>query len=60
MTVYGLHIVAGTRTAPPRATYTCPCGHVQRAQGETDVMRLIHFHAEHHLACPLRMTETAA
>lgn len=56
---YGLHVVAGTRARPPWATFTCPCGHVQRARGQRDVTALASTYIRHYAACPLRLGEAA-
>lgn len=53
---HGLRVVAGTRTAPPYAVYACPCGHLQRARGESAVTRLVTTYGDHRSACPLRVT----
>lgn len=52
---YGFHLVFGTRTTPPRATYSCPCGHVQRATGPDQVVALLDDNGSaHQRSCPLR------
>ncbi|MDF4254717.1 hypothetical protein [Streptomyces sp. WMMB303] len=56
-TFYGLDVVGPTRALPvPTATFTCPCGHVERARGVQEVQALTGAGVTRHReVCPLRV-----